>query len=339
MLLSKLFGACRLSKGTFFALVALLLSSAGNALAQSAETAQNYPSRPVKIIVPFAPGGATDIVARYLAIKLAEATGQPFVVENKTGASGNIALEAAIKSAPDGYTLFVGNVTTNAINESGNGNIKPSRDLVGITELAEIPHVLAASSDFPANTVAETIDYLKKNPGKVNYSSAGIGSYPHLDMLKFARTTNTNIVHIPYKNGAAGMVPSLMANETQLAFVNLASTNEQIKAGKMKAIATTAPARLVEMPNVPTMAELGYSGVGTNAWQGIFVTAATPKPIIDKLYGLIVKVMSTPETKEKMGKGMMTVVLSKSPQAWTEQVKLETGKWAEFIAENKIKFE
>jgi tripartite-type tricarboxylate transporter receptor subunit TctC len=328
-----------LSKGTFFALVALLLSSAGNALAQSAETAQNYPSRPVKIIVPFAPGGATDIVARYLAIKLAEATGQPFVVENKTGASGNIALEAAIKSAPDGYTLFVGNVTTNAINESGNGNIKPSRDLVGITELAEIPHVLAASSDFPANTVAETIDYLKKNPGKVNYSSAGIGSYPHLDMLKFARTTNTNIVHIPYKNGAAGMVPSLMANETQLAFVNLASTNEQIKAGKMKAIATTAPARLVEMHNVPTMAEIGYSGVGTNAWQGIFVTAATPKPIIDKLYGLIVKVMSTPETKEKMGKGMMTVVLSKSPQAWTEQVKLETGKWAEFIAENKIKFE
>ena len=339
MLLSQRVGLRQFLKKCIFVLSAFSFLNAQAALAQTVENVQNYPSRPVKIIVPFAPGGATDIVARYLASKMAEATGQAFIVENKTGASGNIALEAAIKSPPDGYTLFVGNVTTNAINESGNGNVKPSRDLVGITELAEIPHVLAASADFPANTVPEAIDYLKKNPGKVNYSSAGIGSYPHLDMLKFARTTNTNIVHIPYKNGAAGMVPSLMANETQLAFVNLASTNEQIKAGKIKALATTAPARLVEMPNVPTMAELGYQGVGTNAWQGIFVASATPKPIIDKLYGLIVKVMSTPETRERMGKGMMTVVISKSPQAWTDQVKLETVKWSEFISENKVKFE
>jgi tripartite-type tricarboxylate transporter receptor subunit TctC len=339
MLLSRLLKKSSLLRMVFFALGVFFFAHSQYALSQSAESAQNYPSRTVKILVPFAPGGATDIVARYLAAKLAEATGQPFIVENKTGASGNIALDAAIKAAPDGYTLFVGNVTTNAINESGNGNIKPSRDLVGITELAEIPHILAASNDFPANTVPEAVDYLRKNPGKVNYSSAGIGSYPHLDMLKFARTTNTNIVHIPYKNGAAGMVPSLMSNETQLAFVNLASTNEQIKAGKLKALATTAPNRLPEMPKVPTMTELGYQGVGTNAWQGIFAPAATPKPIIDKLYGLIVKVMSTPESKEKMSKGMMTVVLSKSPQAWSEQVVFETGKWAEFISENKIKFE
>lgn len=310
-----------------------------NASAQSAESVQNYPSRPVKIVVPFAPGGATDIVARYLAIKLGESTGQAFVVENKTGASGNIALDAVIKAPADGYTLFVGNVTTNAINESGNSNIKPSRDLVGISELAEIPHVIGASSAFPANTLAETIEYLRKNPGKVNYASAGIGSYPHLDMLKFAKVTNTNLVHIPYKNGAAGMVPSLMANETQLAFINLASSIEQIKAGKMKAIATTAPTRLPEMPLVPTMAELGYEGIGTNAWQGIFAPAATPKPIVDKLHGLIVKVMTSPESKERMGKGMLTVVVSKSPQAWTDQVRSETVKWADFIAENKIKFE
>jgi tripartite-type tricarboxylate transporter receptor subunit TctC len=158
-------------------------------------------------------------------------------------------------------------------------------------------------------------------------------------MLKFAKVTNTNMVHIPYKNGAAGMVPSLMANETQLAFLNLASSIEQIRAGKMKAIATTAPTRLPELPNVPTMAELGYDGVGTNAWQGVFAPAATPKPIVDKLHSLIVKVMSTAETKERMNKGMLTVVLSKSPQAWTDQVKSETTKWADFIVENKIKFE
>jgi len=333
---AKLFYPQFLKKLGFLLLTSTIFSVAQ---AQSVESAQNYPSRPVKILVPFAPGGATDIVARYLAIKLGESTGQAFVVENRTGASGNIALDAAIKSPADGYTLFVGNVTTNAINESGTGNVKPSRDLVGITELAEIPHVIAASTAFPANTLAETIDYLKKNPGKVNYASAGIGSYPHLDMLKFAKVTNTNMVHIPYKNGAAGMVPSLMANETQLAFLNLASSIEQIRAGKMKAIATTAPARLPELPNVPTMAELGYEGIGTNAWQGVFAPVATPKPIVDKLHSLIVKVMSTPETKERMNKGMLTVVLSKSPQAWTDQVKSDTAKWADFIAENKIKFE
>lgn len=339
MLLNKLFGVSLLSKGVFFSLATLCLSHTGNALAQSPEAEQNYPSRAVKIIAPFAPGGVTDIVARYLASKLAESTSQAFIDENRTGASGNIALEAAVKSVPDGYTLFVGNVTTNAINKNGNGNVKPSRDLVGITELAEIPHVLAASSDSQVNTVAETIDYLKKTPGKVNYASAGIGSYPHLDMLKFARITNNNIVHIPYKNCAAGMVPSLMANETQLAFVNLASTNEQIKAGKIKAITTTAPAPLAEMPNVPTMAELDYQGIETNAWQGIFAPTATPKLIVDKLYNLIAKVMFTPEIKERMSKEMMMIVLFNSPQVWTDQVKLETGKWAEFISENKIKFE
>jgi tripartite-type tricarboxylate transporter receptor subunit TctC len=319
-----------------FACAALLAAASQFAGAQSADT---YPARAVRILVPYAPGGATDIVARYLAAKLNDALGQPFVVENRPGASGNIALEAAIKAAPDGYTLFVGNVTTNAINETTIGTVRPSRDLVGITELAEIPHIIAASTAFPAGSLAEAVDYLKKNPGKANYGSAGIGSYPHLDMLKFAKTAGVELTHVPYKNGAAGMVPSLMANETQLAFINLSSTNEQIKAGKMKVLATTAPARLAELPNVPTMAELGYAGVGTNAWQAIFAPAATPKPVIDKLHAAIVKVMSTPEMKDTLGKQMMTVTLSKNPQEWTDTVRAETQKWAEFIRDNKIKLD
>ena len=305
----------------------------------AAQSADNYPNKPVRILVPYSPGGATDIVARYLAAKLTDALGQPFIVENRPGASGNIALEAAIKAPPDGYTLFVGNVTTNAITETTIGSVKPSRDLIGITELAEIPHIIAASTAFPANSVPEAIDYLKKNPGKANYSSAGIGSYPHLDMLKFSKTVGVEITHVPYKNGAAGMVPSLMANETQLAFINLSSTNEQIKAGKMKVLATTAPARLPELPNVPTLTELGYPGVGTNAWQAIFAPVATPKPVVDKLFAAIVKVMSAPEMKETLGKQMMTVVLSKSPQEWTETVRGETQKWADFIRDNKIKLD
>jgi tripartite-type tricarboxylate transporter receptor subunit TctC len=244
----------------------------------AAQSAENYPSRPIRVLIPYAPGGATDIVARYLASKLNDVLGQPVIIENRPGASGNIALEAVIKAAPDGYTLFVGNVTTNAINETTIGTVKPSRDLIGITELAEIPHIVAASTAFPANTLAEAIDYAKKNPGKANYASAGIGSYPHLDMLKFAKAAGIDVTHVPYKNGAAGMVPSLMANETQLAFINLSSTIEQIKAGKMKALATTAPSRLAELPNLPTLAELGYAGIGTNAWQAIFAPAATPSP-------------------------------------------------------------
>ena len=305
----------------------------------TAQSADNYPSRPVKLLVPYAPGGATDIVARFLAAKLTDTLGQAFIVENRPGASGNIAVEATVKAAPDGYTLLVGNVTTNAINETTIGTVKPSRDLIGISALAEIPHVIAASTAFPASTLAEAIDYAKKNPGKVNYGSAGIGSYPHLDMLKLAKAAGIEMTHVPYKNGAAGIIPSLMANETQLSFINLSSAGEQIRAGKMKALATTAPARLAELPNVPTMAELGYAGIGTNAWQAIFAPAATPKPIVEKLFAAVVKVMSAPEMKETLGKQLMAVTLSKSPQEWTETVRMETQKWADFVNTNKIKLD
>src|SRR5215471_9903757 len=217
------------------------------ALPLSLAAQDNYPSRPVKMLVPYAPGGATDIIARQLANKLEQALGQPFVVETRAGASGNIALEAAAKAAPDGYTLLVGNVSTNAINEStfaGVMQTKPSRDLVGISKLVEIPHVLVAAVSFPPNTVAEVIEWAKRNPGKINYASAGIGTYPHLDMLRFAKAAGIELTHVPYKGGAAQMLPALMSGEVQLAFINLASTIEQIKAGRVKAIATTMPVRL-----------------------------------------------------------------------------------------------
>jgi tripartite-type tricarboxylate transporter receptor subunit TctC len=262
---------------------------------------ENYPSRPVKMLVPYAPGGATDIIARQLASKLEQALGQPFVVENRAGASGNIALEAAAKAPADGYTLLVGNVSTNAINESTFAGVmqsKPSQDLVGITKLVEIPHVLVASTQFPPNTVAEVIDWAKKNPSKLDYASAGIGT-----------------------------------------FINLASTIEQIRAGRIKAIATTMPTRLAELPNVPTMAEQGFPGIGTNAWQALFAPAATPKPILDKLHSAVVAILSKPDMKEALAKQMMTVALSPSPEAFTTEVKTETGSWSQVVAEHKVKIE
>jgi tripartite-type tricarboxylate transporter receptor subunit TctC len=315
---------------------------ATSALPVAAQSADQYPSRPVKIIVPYAPGGATDIIARHLANKLGEMFGQGFIVENRPGASGNIALDAAAKAAPDGYTLFVGNVSTNTINENLFGNVmqtRPSRDLAGVTKLVEIPHIVAVSTAFPANTIAEAVDLARKNPGKFNYASASLGSYPHLDMLKLLKATGTDMTHVPYKGGAGQMVPSLITNETQIAFINLSSTIEQIRAGKMRAIATTAPSRVPELPNVATMAEQGYAGIGTNAWQGLFAPAATPKPIVDKLFSASAAVLSKPEMKEMLARQMLTVMLSKSPQDFTELVQKETREWGDFIRENKIKIE
>ena len=322
---------------TALALIAGLL-----ALAAAAQPADPYPSRPVRILVPYAPGGVTDIIARHLAPKLQEALGQPFIVENRPGASGNLALEAAAHAAPDGYTLFVGNVSTNAINESTFAQtlqIRPSRDLVGVTKLVETPHVVVANPAFPPNTIAELIEWTKHNPGKLNYASAGIGSYPHLDMLRFAKAAGIEATHIPYKGGAGQMLPALLSGEVQVSFINLASTGEQIKAGRLKALAATTPTRHPVIPNVATMAEQGYPGIGTNAWQGMFAPAATPKPIIDKLHTAVVAILSRPEMKEMLAGQLMTVAVSSSPQEFTEQVRAETQSWGEFVRENKIRID
>ncbi|MGZ5034657.1 MAG: Bug family tripartite tricarboxylate transporter substrate binding protein [Usitatibacter sp.] len=321
---------------TGFAAVAGLLFS----LAAAAQPADTYPSRPVKILVPYGPGGATDIIARHIAIKLQDVLGQPFVVENKPGASGNIAMELVAKAPADGYTLLVGNVSTNAINETAFAHtlqIKPSRDLAGITRLIEIPHLVAGATSFAPNSVVEMVEWARRNPGKLNYASASIGSYPHLDMLRLIKATGIQATHIPYKGGAGQMVPALLSGEVQVAFINLASTGEQIKAGRLKALAATTPERLPELPNVATMAEQGYAGIGTNAWQGLFAPAATPKPIIDKLFAAVSGVLSRPEMKEMLARQLMTVSLSASPQEFTDQVRAETQSWGDFIRENKIK--
>ncbi|HXL76277.1 MAG TPA: tripartite tricarboxylate transporter substrate binding protein [Burkholderiales bacterium] len=303
--------------------------------------AQDYPSRPVKIIVPYAPGGSTDIIGRIVAQRLSESLGQSFLVDNRPGASGNLALEAVAKAPPDGYTLLVGNVSTNAINENTFAqqlSIKPSRDLVGVAKLIEIPHLVVAAPNFPPSSIAELVAEAKRNPGKINYASAGLGSYPHLDMEKLKQAADIQMTHVPYKGGAGQMIPSILAGETQVAFLNFASTLPHIRAGRMKALATAMPSRLAELPEVPTLAELGYPGIGTNAWQGMFAPAATPKPVLDKLYGSIAAALSRPEIKETLAKQMLTVTLA-PPQEFTEFVRKETQGWGEFLREAKIKIE
>jgi tripartite-type tricarboxylate transporter receptor subunit TctC len=307
-----------------------------------AASAQDYPNKPVRILVPYGPGGATDIIARIVAAKLTESMGQSFVVENRQGANGNIALEAAAKAAPDGYTLLVGNVSTNAINETTYAQqltIKPSRDLVGITKLVEVPHIVVAKAALPANNIAELIALAKKEPGKINYTSAGLGSYPHLDMEKFKKAAGLDMVHVPYKGGAGQAIPAMVAGEVDLAFFNMASLLPHIRSGRLKALAAVPTQRLAELPNVPTLAEQGFPGIGTNAWQGIFAPAATPRPVVEKLYAGITAALARPEQREGLAKQMMSVELSKSPTEFTELVRKETQDWAEFLRVARIKID
>ena len=320
----------------------LVLAAIAALLSFPAPAQDTYPSRPVKIIVPYGPGGVTDIIARHLAPKLQEALGQPFIVENRPGASGNIALQGVANSPADGYTLLIGNVSTNAINETTFAStltIKPSRDLVGVTKLVETPHLIAASNNFKPNNVAEMVDWARKNPGKLNYASAGIGSYPHLDMVRFAKAANIEATHIPYKGGAGQMVPALLSGECDVSFINLASTGEQIRAGRMKALAVTTAERQPLLPNTPTLAEQGYPGIGTNAWQGLFAPAATPKAIVDKLHDTVVAILSREEMRSRLASQLMTVATSASSQEFNEQVRAETQSWGEFVRENQIKIE
>ncbi len=321
---------------------AALLACALLTGAQPLQAQDSYPTRPVKVLVPYAPGGATDIIARIVAAKLTESLGQSFLVENRPGASGNLALEAVAKAPADGYTLFVGNVSTNTINENTFANqlqFKPSRDLVGIAKLVEIPHIIATTAGFSANSVADLIALAKKDPGKINYASAGLGSYPHLDMEKLMKAAGIQMTHIPYKGGAGQMIPAIISGEAPVAFLNLSSALPHIRSGRMKAIATTAPQRLAELPNVATMAEQGFPGIGTNAWQGMFAPAATPKPIIDKIYRSVAAVLSNPQMNEQLAKQMLEVTLSSSPAQFQQLVEKETREWGDFLREAKIKIE
>jgi tripartite-type tricarboxylate transporter receptor subunit TctC len=318
----------------------LLAAAAVTAMPASAQDA--YPNRPVKVLVPYGPGGATDIIARIVGQKLTEALGESFIVENRPGANGNIALEAAAKAAPDGYTLLVGNVSTNAINENafaGTLKIKPSRDLAGITKLVEIPHTVVANASLPANNIAELIALCKKEPGKLNFASVGVGSYPHLDMERFERAAGVKLTHVPYKGGAGQAIPALISGEVQVAFFNLASLLPHIKSGRLKPLAAETAQRLPELPDLPTMAEQGFPGIGTNAWQGMFAPAATPKAVIDKLYGSVAGILNKPEMKDDLAKKMLTVAVSRSPQDFTDEVRKETQSWGDFLREAKITLE
>ena len=279
--------------------------------AVTASAQDKYPSKPVKIIVPYAPGGATDITARLFGDQMRQILGQQFVVESKPGAFGILAIEEMARSKPDGYTLMVGNVSTNAITPilfHKKFSIDFEKSVVSVSRLAIYPSFLITTTkNFEPKTVAEVIAYAKKNPDKVRYTSAGIGSFPHFDMEIFSKRADVRMLHIPNKTGAAGMINDLVVGDAQIAFLNAASSAAMIKAGSLRPIAVLAEHRLAEYPDVPTLTEVGYPGVGTLHWQSMLAPANTPKEVLATLYQAIVDAAAAPQLQDGFKKQLVSV--------------------------------
>jgi tripartite-type tricarboxylate transporter receptor subunit TctC len=288
-----------------------------------------YPNKPIRMIVPFAPGGASDFVARIVTPKLGDALGQQIIIDNRAGASGNIGLEAAAKAAPDGYTIFLGNIGTIAINPGvfRNMPVDTQRDLIAVTLVAEVPSILVANPGVAANTVAELVTLAKSKPGELNFASPGPASMNRLEMERFMRFANLNIVHIPYKGGAGPAVTGLLGGETQLMFVTLSSALTFVQAGRLKALGISTANRIDSLPQVPTMAEAGYPEMVSSSWQGVFVPAGTPRPIVEKLHAALLATFELPDIKQRLAVGGANVVTSRTPEDFASFVGAEIVRW------------
>jgi tripartite-type tricarboxylate transporter receptor subunit TctC len=325
----------RTLRAALLCVVALALGGI-EAKAQSA-----YPDRPIRILVPYAPGGATDIVARIIGEQMRQVLGQPVVIENKPGANGIIAVEEMARAKPDGHTLLVGNVTTNAIAPvlyRKRYKINYETDVVPVQRLVDIPaFLLVTTTNFPPKTVAELIDYAKKNPGKVRYGTVGAGSYPHYDMAFFAkRAGDLEMTAIHNKAGASGVINDMVTGDTQTVFLNVASTAAMVRAGKIKPLALVNHERLPEYPDVPTMKEVGHPDVGTLAWQALFAPAGTPKEVLEKLAKASLDAMQAPASQEVFKKQNFNIVPNRSLDDAKSWLAREMAAWKKIADEVKI---
>ena len=296
----------------------------------------SYPNRPVRMIVPFAPGGASDFVARIISPKLSELLGQQIIVDNRPGASGNIGMELAAKAPADGYTIYLGNIGTIAINPAifANLALNPTKDFIPISLVADVPSILVANPSVPANSVAEFVALAKSKPGELNFGSPGSSTLNRLEMEHFMKLANLKIVHIPYKGGAGPAVIGLLGGETQVMFVTLSSAISFIQAGKLKALGISTAKRIEALPQVPTMAEAGYPEMISSSWQGVFVPAGTPRPIVEKLHAALLATLDSPEIRQRFAAGGVNVVTSKTPEDFISFVGAESTRWGKVAKES-----
>ncbi len=312
-------------KTTAYTFIALILN-----IAAATAYAQNYPVKPIRLVVGFPPGGGVDINARLLAPKLSEYLGQQVLVDNRPGAGTNIANELVAKAAPDGYTLLV-NTAAVAINMSLYKNLPfdTLRDFAPVSVFSMSPNILVVHASVPAKNMKELIALARSKPGKLNYSSAGSGTTQHLSGELFKLRTQTNIVHIPYK-GSAPSLTALISGEVDMSFANIPAIFNHVKSGKLRPLASTGPKRAELMPEVPTMKEAGVNGVEVVVWYGVLAPANTPREVVNMLSGAITKATRSPDTRQRLlDQGAEPV--GNTSEEFSKLLREEVTKWAEVV--------
>jgi tripartite-type tricarboxylate transporter receptor subunit TctC len=319
-------------------LIAAVLPYAGSAFAAGAPG--EYPVRPIRMIVPFAPGGASDFVGRIIQPSLAEQLGQQVVIENRSGAAGYIGVEVAARATADGYTLLLGNVGTMAINPNFYTKlpIKPLKELVGVTQVVDVPGSFVVHPTVPAHNVKEMIAYLKAHPGKLNYGSPAPSSANSLEMQMFLMTTGTKAVQVPYKGGAGPALVGLLGNEVQMMFVTFSSALPHAKQNRVRMIAVVAPERVPAMADVPTMREQGFD-MTVGSWQGVYVPRGTPARVVDRLFKATHAAMKDSEVGKRLTAGGVSIVTSSSPADFRKFWESEDRRFAKIIRDANIETE
>jgi len=322
--------------GTLRAVLAAAAFLVSSATSQAQTPA--YPDRPVKIIVPFAPAGPTDVVARLIAQKLSERLGKQFYIENVTGAGGNTGMGQAARAAPDGHTILFAS-SSYVVNPSLYPKIPydPFKDFAPVTVAGDAPNILLVNPSVPAKTVRELIDYIKANPGKISYASAGTGTTPHLSGELFRLAQKLDIVHVPF-SGAGPAIQSLAGDHTPMAFTSLPPAIPLIHEGKIRALAVSAAKRVAALPNVPTLAEAGLPDQEADTMQAVLVPAGTPRPIVDRLYREIKAIVALPDIRERFEVLGLDPVAN-TPEEFAAQIKVEIEKWGKVIRGANIRME
>jgi len=314
--------------------IAALLSLS---LAAGAVLAQAYPSKPIRIVVPFAAGGTSDILARAIGPKMTEAWGQPVVVENKTGANGNVGAEFVVRSAPDGYTMLLSDVGAIAINPSVYPNMPfdPVKDFSPIIMVSYSPHVLAVHPSVPATNVKELVAFAKANPGKLNFANSGTGGAPHLAGVDFAQRTGIQWAYIPYKGGSQA-VTDVVAGQSNVLFNGMLATYPSVKGGRLRGVAVTSAQRVASAPELPTLIESGLPGFVTGSYQGLLAAANTPREVVMKLNAEITRILNTQDIRDMLAK-QGTEVRADTPEQLGGFIASEKARWAKVVKENGIK--
>ena len=302
--------------------------------------AQTYPSKPIRIVVPYAPGGLTDVVARLYAEQLRQSVGRNVFVENKPGASGIIAIEEMARARPDGHTLMIGNISTNALTPvllAKKMKIDYERDVQIVVPLADVPvFFLATTTNFPPQTFADFLAYARAHPGKVRYGSAGVGSYQQINTEILAKRTGLDLVHIPFKGGGAEILRDLANGDIQVSWFNITNPVGMMKAGRVRALAVAAAQRLAQHADVPTLAEVGFPGIRAAQWVAAFAPAGVPADIIATQHKAFVAAMSVPEMQEAFARGGMLVPRASAladPKAWLRE---EMASWKRDVEDTGI---